>query len=83
MASSRIAAGLIIAALFAARAAGQSVQPSNNTLPASESQSVTQLSLTLNPPPFGQAIYNLAPLTPNVGLGQDAQTVAVSPRPSS
>ncbi|KUJ08445.1 uncharacterized protein LY89DRAFT_599683 [Mollisia scopiformis] len=56
-------------------ASAQSVQPSNATLPTSESGSETVLSLTGGPIFTGQT-YNIAPLTAEVGKGQTPTAVA-------
>ncbi|KAG4444298.1 hypothetical protein IFR05_000273 [Cadophora sp. M221] len=51
-------------------ASAQSVQPSNDTLPASESNAVTSLRLT-GGPVFDTRTYNIAPLTEQMGKGQN------------
>lgn len=63
---------LPFALFLAALAAGQSVSPSNDTL----GENVTQLKLSGGPsdPP---AIYNIAPLTANVGMGESQGAVFV------
>lgn len=61
--------------LFVALASAQNVQPSNASLPASESI-FTQL-IILQGSIFSQTTFNIAPLTAEVGLGQDANAVAV------
>lgn len=62
-------------ALFVALVAGQSVQPSNATLPASEGI-FTQLTI-INGPSHAQTVFNIAPLTPEVGMGGSQGAVAV------
>jgi hypothetical protein len=80
MATSTVArtlSSLLSLVLFlVALASAGSVQPSNSTLPSAESDSETQLKLG-GGPLFGQAIFNIVPLTANVGLGQSAASVAV------
>lgn len=67
--------------LFVALVAGQTVQPSNATLPASESI-FTQLTISGGPTldengkAQAQTVFNIAPLTAAVGLGS-AAAVAV------
>lgn len=60
--------------LFVALVSGQSVQPSNASLPASESI-FTQLSVT-GGQLLTQSAFNIAPLTAEVGMGGTANAVA-------
>lgn len=57
-------------------ASAQSVQPSNDTLPSSESNSVTSLRLS-GGPVFDTRSYTIAPLTVEVGKGQNMVRVGV------
>ena len=57
-------------------ASAQSVQPSNDTLPTSESKSGTSLRLT-GGPVFDTRTYNIAPLTEEMGKGQNQVRVGV------
>jgi hypothetical protein len=70
---------LVAAALVAAVAAGQSVQPSNATLGQAQSGSEIQLSLTNPPPAPGVSIYTITPLTAAAGAGQTGNQLAVRP----
>lgn len=54
---------------------GQSVQPSNASLPATES-TLTQLTIS-GGGLLSQTVFNIAPLTPNVGMGGSPPAVAV------
>jgi len=67
---------LSIVWFLVALACGQSVQPSNATLPDDERLSQTQLKVPGGP--LGQPTsYNLAPLTVQVGRGGNSATVSV------
>lgn len=57
-------------------ASAQSVQPSNDTLPTSESNSMTSLRLT-GGPVFDTRTYYIAPLTEEMGKGQNQVRVGV------
>lgn len=61
---------LLCAGLFAALAAGASVQPSNDTLNSQEGGSELQLGLKNAPPAPASQFYAVAPLTTDAGLGQ-------------
>ncbi|KAF4627481.1 hypothetical protein G7Y89_g10674 [Cudoniella acicularis] len=61
--------------LLGSRAAAQSVQPSNSTLPSSESAAMTQLKLSGGPVLQTPFEYNIAPLTTQVGKGQTSTAV--------
>ncbi|KAE8449262.1 hypothetical protein EG329_008429 [Mollisiaceae sp. DMI_Dod_QoI] len=74
-AARRSMASLVSIVLLMGWASAQSVQPSNATLPTSESGSETVLSLT-GGPIFAGMTYNIAPLTESVGKGQSATSVA-------
>jgi hypothetical protein len=69
-------ASLVSLLLAVSMASAQSVQPSNATLPTSESGSEFVLSFPGGPiPPPGS--YNIVPLTSSVGKGADMAMLAV------
>ena len=61
--------------LLVALVSGQSVQPSNASLPATESV-FTQLTIT-GATSLSPSVFNIAPLTEQVGLGGNANAVSV------
>ncbi|CZS88722.1 uncharacterized protein RAG0_00369 [Rhynchosporium agropyri] len=69
----RAVAGLLSISLLAASgmlASAQSVQPSNDTLPSSETKAATNLRLTAGPV-FDEKSFLIAPLTEEMGKGQN------------